>query len=283
MNEPKRHHSVPEMLQKRFADERGMLWFFDKSRPELGVRETSASSLFVRNRQYTLTKDDGTRDWSLETRYSELEGGMNILIGKIVPNVGASVYPNLSPDERTLLNRYVYEQWRRVPEIYDRMISDDQFQEMHQETVAEFERLYRPLTSAERAKFAQPAYLRSERKRARVSSLSKPSSSALEIISDKGLYFTRTAADRSFLIGSVPVIKLHPPELSDLRLPEVEVWLAIHPNVAIVLARHKIEPGAVLPVSPETVRTINRAIANQSETFAGRDKALVTSIAKRFL
>jgi Protein of unknown function (DUF4238) len=203
MNEPKRHHSVPEMLQKRFADERGMLWFFDKSRPELGVRETSASSLFVRNRQYTLTKDDGTRDWSLETRYSELEGEMNILIGKIVPNVGASVYPNLSPDERTLLNRYVYEQWRRVPEIYDRMISDDQFQEMHQETVAEFERLYRPLTSAERAKFAQPAYLRSERKRARVSSLSKPSSSALEIISDKGLYFTRTAADRSFLIGSV--------------------------------------------------------------------------------
>jgi hypothetical protein len=219
----------------------------------------------------------------LETRYSELEGEMNILIGKIVPNVGASVYPNLSSDERTLLNRYVCEQWRRVPEIYDRMISDDQFQEMHQETVAEFERLYRPLTSAERAKFAQPDYLRSERKRARVSSLSKPSSSALEIISDKGLYFTRTAADRSFLIGSVPVIKLHPPERSDLRLPEVGVWLAIHPNVAIVLARHKIEPGAVLPVSPETVRTINRAIANQSETFAGRDKALVSSIAKRFL
>src|SRR5947208_9370887 len=129
MNEPKRHHSVPEMLQKRFADERGMLWFFDKCRPELGVRETSASSLFVRNRQYTLMKDDGTRDWSLETRYSELEGEMNILISKIVPNVGASIYPNLSPDERTLLNRYVYEQWRRVPEIYDRMISDDQFQE----------------------------------------------------------------------------------------------------------------------------------------------------------
>jgi hypothetical protein len=283
MNEPKRQHSVPEMLQQRFADGRGMLWFFDKDRPELGVRDTSASSLFVRNRQYTLTNDDGTRDWSLETRYSHLEGDMNVLINKIVPRVCASDYPRLTSTERTLLDRYVYEQWRRVPEVYERMISDDQFKLMHQETVAEFEHRYRPITPFERAKFAHPDYLRSERKRARVVSLSKPSSSALEIISNKGLYFTRTATNRSFLIGSVPVMKMTPPGRSDLRLPDVEVWLAIHPNVAIVLAGNSPDAGMVLSLSPEAVRTINRAIANQSEIFAGRDKALVTSVAKHFL
>jgi hypothetical protein len=184
MNEPKRHHSVPEMLQRRFADGSGKLWFFDKDRPELGVRETSANSLFVRNRQYTLKESDGSRDWSLETRYSELESEMHVLLDKIVPAVMRGEYPSRTPADRKLMFRYVYEQWRRaqVPELYDKLISDDDFATMHQATVAEFELKYphRPITDEQRSKFADPAYLKNERQRARVASLLKPSSSALE-------------------------------------------------------------------------------------------------------
>jgi hypothetical protein len=206
---------------------------------------------------------------------------MSALIDKIVPSVLAGNYPQIAASEREVINEYVYEQWRRVPELYDRMISDDQFKEMHRETVDEFEQRFRPVTAQERSKFGSPGYLKAERHRARVLSLSKPSTLALEIIASKGLYFSRTALNRSFLIGSVPVMKLTPPHDSDLRSPEVEVWLAIGPNVAIVLAGHHPN-GGMLSLSAEVVRSINRTIAKQSEIFAGRDKALVASIARYF-
>jgi hypothetical protein len=74
-----------------------------------------------------------------------------------------------------------------------------------------------------------------------------------------------------------------PPGKSDLRLPDVEVWLAVHPNVAIVAAGSNPDVGLILSLSPEVVRKVNRSIATQSEVFAGRDKASVASVARVFL
>ena len=145
MNEPKRHHSVPEMLQRRFADAHGLLWYFDKDRPELGVRATASNNLFLRHRQYTLKNSDGTRDWSLETRYSAIEGYMNLLIEKVVPMVIAGQFPVLSESERRFLDLYVYEQWRRVPELYRRLISDAEFEAMLHEVIDSYETQHRKL------------------------------------------------------------------------------------------------------------------------------------------
>jgi hypothetical protein len=279
MNEPKRHHSVPEMLQRRFADQREMLWFFDKLRPNLGVRSTTSNSLFVRHRQYTFKHSDGRRDWSLEVRYSQLEGYMNVLIERIVPEVIGGKYPKLTPNERALLDLYLYEQWRRVPELYDKLISDSEFVALIQQSLDEYEQQIRPLTSAEREGFMSAAYLKAERQRVRVLSLSHTTGTSLAALSTKGLFFARTAKNRSFLLGSSPVIKLTPLDQSDLSHPNVEVWLAIDPNVAIVLAANN-GLNRNITISAEQVRHINRVIAKESEIFAARDKALVASIAK---
>jgi hypothetical protein len=279
MNEPKRQHSVPGMLQRRFADTRGRLWFFDKQRAALGIRDTSPDNLFVHNRQYTLLNSDGTRDWSLETRYSSLEGYMNLLIEKVVPPVLAGNYPSLTANERGLIDLYVYEQWRRVPELYERLISHSDFIALVDESVAEYEQEHRRLTPVERARFESTAYLKAERQRARVMSLSRTTGTALAALSTKGLFFARTARNRSFLLGSFPVMKLTPVGQNDLNHPQVEVWLAIDPNVAVVLAADN-SLNRNITLSAEGVRYINRIIAKQSGTFAGRDKALVASIAK---
>ena len=280
-NEPKRQHSIPEMLQRRFANAHGKLWFFDKQRASLGVQATSPDNLFVRKRQYTLSHNDGTRDWSLETRYSKIEGYMNLLIEKIVQSVLGGEYPSLTRNERGLIDLYVYEQWRRVPELYDSLISDSDFVALVEESVAEYEQKYRALTPEERARFSSKAYLKDERHRARVISLSHTTGNAQAALSKKGLFFARTARNRSFLLGSSPVLKLTPIGQNDLNHPQVEVWLAIHPNVAIILAADEsLNRNIMLPA--EGVRQINRIIAKQSGTFAARDKALVESLARYF-
>lgn len=269
------------MLQRRFADAHGKLWFFDKQRASLGVQATSPDNLFVRKRQYTLSHNDGTRDWSLETRYSKIEGYMNLLIEKIVRSVLDGEYPSLTRNERGLIDLYVYEQWRRVPELYDSLISDSDFVALVEKSIAEYEQEYRTLTPQERAQFSSSAYLKAERHRARVISLSHTTGNAQVVLSKKGLFFARTARNRSFLLGSSPVLKLTPIGQNDLSHPQVEVWLAIHPNVAIILAADEsLNRNIMLPA--EGVRQINRIIAKQSGTFAARDRALVESLARNF-
>jgi hypothetical protein len=278
MSEPKRQHSVPEMLQQRFADACGLLWFFDKQRPELGVRATSPNNLFVRHRQYTLMHDDGTRTWDLEERYSKMEGYMHVLVEQIVPRVLKGRYPLLPPTSRRLLDLFVYEQWRRVPEVYDQLMSEDEFSSLLRLTMDEYERLHQPLADVEREKFASKEYRKAERKRARVISLSRTNGSILKMLSAKGLFFARTPRKRSFLLGSAPVVKLNPPGPGKLSDPQVEVWLAIDPSVAVVLAGNDAD-GHIVEMSDQGIRKINQIIARQCEIFAGRDEALVAAIA----
>lgn len=281
-NEPKRQHSIPEMLQRRFANAQGKLWFFDRQRASLGVQATSPDNLFVRKRQYTLLHTDGTRDWSLETRYSRIEGYMNLLIEKIVPSVLNGEYPNLTRNERSLLDLYVYEQWRRVPELYDSLISNSDFAALVAESIAEYEQQHRTLTPEERVRFSSDAHLKAERHRARVISLSRTTGNAQEALSKKGLFFARTARNRSFVLGSSPVLKLTPIGQNDLNHPQVEVWLAIDPNVAIILAADE-SLNRNITLAAEGVRQINRIIAQRSGTFAGRDRALVESLVRNVL
>lgn len=281
MNEPKRHHSVPEMLQRRFADSRGMLWYFDKERPDQGVKDTHANNLFVRNRQYTLKRRDGTRDWSLETHYSNLESYMKLLIDKIVPSILSGIYPSVTPNERALLDIYVYEQWRRVPELYDGLISDDDFSVMLHDSIAQYENKYRPLTPDERERLTTPEYLKAEKQRARVLALRRQGT-AREYLSKRGLFFARTARNRSFVLSSAPVIKMHPVGHPHLNDPRVEIWLPIDPNVAIVLAGDG-SVNRIISVGPQIVRNYNREVAKRGTAFAGRDKALVVSIARQFM
>jgi hypothetical protein len=78
------------------------------------------------------------------------------------------------------------------------------------------------------------------------------------------------------------VLKLTPIGQNDLSHPQVEVWLAIDPNVAIVLAADE-SLNRNITLASEGVRKINLIIAKRSGTFAARDRALVESLAKNVL
>jgi hypothetical protein len=150
-NEPKRHHHIAEMLQGRFVDPNGNLWFFDKERPEKGVQKTRPGNLFVRGRQYAIKNDDGSYDSQLEHRYSKQETYIDSVIKNIVPVVKAGGYPGLSANERKSLSQFICDQWRRVPQMYENVATDEEFFAEIDSLVSEYETsLGRPLTNQER-------------------------------------------------------------------------------------------------------------------------------------
>ncbi|MBI5131486.1 MAG: DUF4238 domain-containing protein [Rhodopseudomonas palustris] len=84
MSVPKRHHFVPEMLQKSFVDEAGLLHFYNQRTPEMGVQSTKPGNLHVRTHLYSKILPDGTKDVALELRYAALEGVTEPIFGQLI-------------------------------------------------------------------------------------------------------------------------------------------------------------------------------------------------------
>jgi hypothetical protein len=139
MNAPKRHHFVPQMLLNRFADADGRIAFFDKSRPENGVQVTTPKNLLVQQHLYSKTNRDGSRDGTLEAYYSELESEAHVVFTKIIEAVQQREIPNINSAEKNTWTKFLYEQWRRVPDFHEQIMPLSAFADRIQEGMAEYE------------------------------------------------------------------------------------------------------------------------------------------------
>ena len=71
---PKRQHFVPKMLLKRFTDQVGKLFVYDKRNPNGEVLYRKPKDVFVQRHIYTGTDGYGGKDHSLEDEFAVLEG-----------------------------------------------------------------------------------------------------------------------------------------------------------------------------------------------------------------
>src|SRR5260370_19703374 len=146
MAPPKRHHFVPRMLLERFADAEGLVAFFDKSRPESGVQMTTPKNLLVQQHLYSKKNRDGSRDGTLEAYYSALESEAHVLFAKIVQAAQQRQIPDINGTEKITCCKFLYEQWRRVPDFYDEIMPLSAFALTVQKGIEEYEAKYRPVT-----------------------------------------------------------------------------------------------------------------------------------------
>jgi hypothetical protein len=285
MKPPKRHHFVPQMLLNRFADAEGRIAFFDKSRPKNGVQVTTPKNLLVQHHLYSKKNRDGSFDGSLEAYYSTLESEAHILFEKIIVAVLERSTPNINAVEKHTWDRFLYEQWRRVPDFHDEIMPLSDFAKTIREGFNEFEtKFQRPVTAEEKERFGGTAALKTFRNNARVTALNRRSPIVTEAIANKALFFGRTAPQRSFIIGSFPVMKLVPlGATNNLDNPAVEIWLPIHPNVMVVSAGLKgIGNGHLAAMHMDRIRGFNESVAKKSTIFAGRSPELIASLARKY-
>ena len=73
MNEPRKHHYVPVVYQKRFVNERGLLWVYDRVRRLFGERHPSV--LCCENDLYAVKPQSAPKDQRLESiALSQVDG-----------------------------------------------------------------------------------------------------------------------------------------------------------------------------------------------------------------
>jgi hypothetical protein len=268
-NIPKSHHFVAQMHSERFADQEEKLWAFNKGSANLFHAPPKA--VFTETHLYTIESPDGVKDTSLEVDFSRLEGEANLIIEKLVIAARSGEPPELTEGDRVTWDTYFYLQWKRVPDVHNKVASlaeantwlSDFFAQVRNRGPEAAARANALDTPAERKRLIQEA---------KVHSIRKTPGRVLEALGSRGLAVLHvTAPGESFAIGSLPIVRMQ----GDLRRADSETWLPVASDVAVGPG---FAPGTVtfIPLTDAAqIWRMNMVTAKQSMTFAAASKELV--------
>ena len=278
MSRPKNQHYIPQMLLKRFTNQEGKLYVYDRCHPEKGIQKKDPRKTFVRRHLYTQVEEDGTRDVSVETEFlARLESDASPVIEKIVSAARRGDPPNLSPDEKDIWVVFSYIQFKRVPETREKFTK-----EMRQDIRREIDFLERilPLTELELSVRDDDETMERLLRNSSIQSVQMPlSKEGADILLEKRIgvaVIRKPKPKRSFVIGSNPVVKMSHPERSHVADPSVEVWLPLARDMAVSPCPG--ESDKIVSVKGRHIESINRSVFQQSTVIAGCSRELIESI-----
>lgn len=275
MSTPKKHHFVPQMLLKRFCDDDGKLWYFNKRAPHIGVASSFPQTIFYEKHFYTL-EEGGVKDTSLETYFAQLESAANAVLEKICIAARAGRKPGLTTSEKKVWDLFFYFQWKRTPDSINSAMSYVEFEKSLAESVAEFEQRFRLLTEDERQRILSEAGKKRLRENVRVKAIGDPGSVVQTVLNNMGICIAVVhKPNKSFIIGSKPVVKLTPPDETRLGQPGVEAWLPIAADVAVCAIPERGREIVMTLDNDKWLRGFNAAILRESTLVAGRSEILI--------
>lgn len=268
------------MILKRFTNHQGQLYFFDKRVPEKGVLTSTPKNLFLEKHIYTRFDKQGVKDVTLEGDFAKLESEADQIIEKIITAARKGLTPNLNANEKSTWDLFSYYQWKRVPDVHGSSDILGDFESHVQEILSEFESTIRPLTDEERQDLQDPDVLARLKQNAKVMAVAAPGQDVQDVLSQKGLGITVIPnPNKSFVIGSFPIVKLTLPGRAHLADPSVEVWFPIASDVAITPALSRGTEKLIQFSEAHHIRYINVSIFKQSTVIAGRSRAQIVSLA----
>ena len=273
----RRHHYMPQMLLRRFTDEKGKLFVFDKKHPSNGVRESTPNTLFVERDLYTQTDHAGNQDVAVEDEHATLESRVFPVIDKLVHAGRSLTKPSLTPEERACWDGFSFRLWSRTPDVR-RDVMDEPSEYFR--GLPEYLENRGPLTAEQRAHITDPAWQRRILQNAWAQMTVHDGYSVLHTLNSKGIVIASIKRrNKAFVIGNRPIVRIRWSGDSAFVDATVGGWLPVSHDVAV-------KPGGprdretVVPIAVDDIRGINEAILANSDTIAGRSPTLIASLAR---
>lgn len=274
-NRPKRHHFIPQMMLRHFADDDGLLWFWRRGLPAADVRKASTKDLFVQKELYTFTAGDGTKDVALETFFSNLEGAGATFINQLADIIRSNEVPKLDAGAWRLWGQFFYYHLKRTPGAIAFIAEKMNFDAKIEDTVQKIQAV-RVETGGDPD---EPGLEGIVRQNAIVTAQrAPPSEEVLAMFATLGLAIYRiTDPSKSFVVADVPGAT------AKFRMPNGEwsrptLFLPLTWDIAVgqLQGGQKVE---IIPVDREQIRRMNVASIARASVIAGRSRALVSSLA----
>jgi hypothetical protein len=275
MNNQKQHF-VPEMLSKRFARPDGKFFFHDRRLDGNLIRPTTPANILHQRYLYSPTDAKGDRDFSLERRYNRIENAASVLLDRMEDVLDRGIDPILGERNRKLLDLFIYEQWRRVPDMHKLVLAPDGFRSRIDAAITDYEQKYGPLSNSRKAELIGSLDERDVLKEIPGRALKKSSGAVMRAFQDKTLVIVEAPSSTEFIIGSYNVVKTSDVS-SDLHHRSIEIWLAFTPRFAAVLQGRK-DAAARVVTGADQIDAINQAIAKKSSVIASKNLGLIKAL-----
>lgn len=279
MSTPKRHHYVPQFLLHNFTDENGDLHFFTEKNKCREVLKAKPDNVFHQKHLYTSINDDGSKDTTLETEYADLEGKASGLIARLIKQVRNESTPAFSEEDHELWNLFFYNQWRRVPDMHDAYFNDNEFFDAiaQEASKKDFPPEYFEFLEALEQ---NPELKEKIKQNAKVQVLSTDGDRVLNFMKSLGLGIAHIKKpNKSFVIGSLPIIKLTQGTRTHILDAGNEIWFPIAHDVAVCSTVDAPKEIVIIEPTDEDIRYIVEASYRQSTAVAGKSPKLIASIA----
>lgn len=280
----KRHHYIPELIQRRFADSDLHLWCYDKRHPSYGIERKPIARLFREWNLYTFVGTDGSRDRSSEARLSQIEGRAAPVLERIISEVRQGRLARLVERDREALTALLIAQLKRSPDYFDAAMSVQDTQADVASMVTEFVATGGTLTASERAEVESGRLAGQIRRNILAMTAPQPLLHSSAAVLQRGLTVgIVTAANRSLLLGSSPFARLLGRQTgrNGLMDPTAEAWLPVAPDVALCSVGTR-QNEHVFPLDDKGVKILNTVVAYQSTVIASRSRELVAAFSRQY-
>lgn len=271
------------MLQRNFLDEKGRIWFWRREFAKEDVRATTPENLFLERDTYSLIDSDGTRDSRVDDEFTKLEGDAADLIQQLLRIVRRGETPTFG-DEATwsFWRRFLYYEMKRSP-IYMRQRATELGTRAKISQTVAAAALSADAVASELATRIQrdPSELDRLLGNAVVEAIAqRPSSRLEEAYAGTGLMVFRAPEKKSFVLGDISFSRAALGFASATSASGQVTFIPIASDVAVGFL-DAAGQVAVRTLSSDEIRKANVAMTAQSQTIAGKSRALLTSLAQR--
>ncbi|WP_062236829.1 DUF4238 domain-containing protein [Aureimonas sp. N4] len=270
---PKRHHFVPKFLIEQFAGDAGTVraWF----KAQETVRDVLPKDLFVVGQFHSLYRQDGSRDPTLEVQLARLEGMVSPVIDEILVGVRGNQVVDITVEQKTVVDLFIYLQFRRTPERFERYRADIGFDELLRSSIAAWRREH-PEQEHELEGLPDAEIEKRVFHNSRIKAIRHFKGPVLDAFRRRYLDIVHIdpRIRRQFVLGSTPVMPfeglIHP--------GETQLWLPIAPDIAIGPGPLGNGFRQIMIRDPEVIRRFNMAICAQSSIVAAASDRLLQSL-----
>lgn len=287
MGRSKKHHYIPQCLQRWFTTELGgkNLWYAKKdnsgsySEPEL----RNISSAFKKRNFYTITHNGKETDLIERLVYGNLDDALSRFLQAVHEGFNRGVTPILTGEALFGARQMMVMMMMRTPYF----IRDYDDEKIGREVISEILRdeIYR-LSNEEitilEEELNNPSYLAKLGREARVRSSAQPTDNINNTLNKYVIRWAKAQGKSSFILSSLGVCRIGNGGSNGLASPTAEAWMPISPKICAVMVQ---DPNKQIPPISEfdslAVRTVNAHLANEADEIASHSQRLLKTLIAR--
>lgn len=280
----KRHHFVPQALQRQFLTDDGRIWY--ASRPSYDVpfsdpEALSTKGAFWRRNFYTVLDDrDAPSDLVEEKFFGPVDNHLSQVVNEALEILREGERPRFRGDPLESIKHLVIALYRRSIDtastmdeaLVGRELIDSVLERARSELGEDFEKAVESLS------FPLPMHMgRDVRVRAQVSDPTL----LIEALAGYRIAVVRAEGGSSFILGSRMVYRISNRTNDKLGSENIEIWFPISPRYALVLHALRTDPDDIIEWKKSGVRSVNEYICRHCLAVGSHSQKLLSSLLRR--